>query len=115
MKKNTGTSFNVFDSDYLAQISHNVGINLCNDTKQISANIDSIKCDDTSRSTSFISDHPEITLPVHLDIENVTTVDSSNKPENKGSEIIQPALNFGKETWSQVVQRGTRSVDNNCT
>ena len=114
-KKNTGTSFNVFDSDYLAQISHNVGINLGNDTKQISANIDSIKCDDTSRSTSFISDHPEITLPVHLDIENVTTVDSSNKPENKGSEIIQPALNFGKETWSQVVQRGTRSVDNNCT
>ena len=114
-KKNTGTSFNVFDSDYLAQISHNVGINLCNDTKQISANIDSIKCDDTSRSTSFISDHPEITLPVHLDIENVTTVDSSNLPENKGSEIIQPALNSGKETWSQVVQRGTRSVDNNCT
>jgi hypothetical protein len=54
-------------------------------------------------------------LPVHLDIENVTTVDSSNLPENKGSEIIKPALNSGKETWSQVVQRGTRLVDNNCT
>lgn len=92
-----------FDSDYLAQIAHDVDLTLGVGAHQTNVTIDSIKCVDTLRTKDVCSDHPEVDLPVNFDIDNTTTVISGELSGHEGPENTQPSQNSDEETWFQVV------------
>ncbi|TVU15158.1 hypothetical protein EJB05_38665, partial [Eragrostis curvula] len=91
---NTLNSFAALDNEYLAQIAADIDIDLGQNIDSCFTNIETMKEQESMKIRDFISDNPEIMLPIDLDVCEQIPSDGTSQTDDKG-------LSTGK-IWSRI-------------